>query len=98
MTEKKQEWSFSVNIPGLACLFQLRKHDLLLEKVRMMAMMNSEKNNHVKIDVSKIPKYQVKLLCHDILEGCKKFYSDPENVKKFKAWKGKRDTEFINEH
>lgn len=52
---------------------------------------NSE--TKVKIDVSQIPKYQVDLLCHDILEGCKKFYSDPENVKKFEEWKAKRNSD-----
>lgn len=50
-------------------------------------------NKKVKIDLSQVPKYQMELLCHDILEGCKKFYSDPENVKKFEEWKAKKDTQ-----
>lgn len=48
-------------------------------------------DNHMKIDVSKIPPIEKELLCTTIFEACKKFYSDPENVKKYEKWKAVRD-------
>lgn len=48
------------------------------------------KKNTVNIDLTQVPKYQMELLCHDILDGCKKFYADPENVKKYEEWKSKK--------
>lgn len=41
----------------------------------------------VEIDLNQIPPYQMRLLCKTILEACQKFYSDPENVKKYEEWK-----------
>ena len=41
----------------------------------------------VEIDINQIPPYQMWLLCKSILEACQKFYSDPENVKKYEEWK-----------
>ena len=35
--------------------------------------------------------WQKEQLARATLEACRKFYSDPENVKKYEAWKAKRD-------
>ena len=34
---------------------------------------------------------QMRLLSKALLDACKKFYADPENMKKFEAWKAERD-------
>lgn len=36
--------------------------------------------------------FQVKQLAKALLPACEKFYSNPENVRKFKAWKATQDT------
>ena len=41
----------------------------------------------VEIDINQIPPYQMRLLCKTILEASQKYYSDPENVKKYEEWK-----------
>lgn len=35
--------------------------------------------------------WQNEQLARATLETCRKFYSDPENVKKYEAWKAERD-------
>lgn len=35
--------------------------------------------------------WQKEQLAGAALEACRKFYSDPENVKKYEAWKAERD-------
>ncbi|MGN1368501.1 MAG: hypothetical protein ACI4WX_06515 [Aristaeellaceae bacterium] len=35
--------------------------------------------------------WQKKQLARAILEACRKFYSNPENVKKYEAWEAERD-------
>lgn len=35
--------------------------------------------------------WQKEQLARAALEACRKFYSDPENVKKYEAWKAERD-------
>ena len=35
--------------------------------------------------------WQKEQLARATLEACRKFYSDPENVKKYEAWKAERD-------
>ena len=34
-------------------------------------------------------------LARVVLESCRKFYSDPENVKKFEQWKKERDAKRV---
>lgn len=34
----------------------------------------------IKIDVSRIPAIEVKILCHTLLEAVERFYSDPEKL------------------
>lgn len=44
-------------------------------------------NQNPKIDVSKIPEWQMNQLCSALLDACKKYYSDPENMRKYEEWK-----------
>lgn len=54
-------------------------------------MEKAKANSQAKIDVSQIPKYQMDALCQTILDGCKKFYADPKNVKKYEEWRAKHN-------
>lgn len=44
-----------------------------------------------KIDVNKIPKFQMDMLCRTLLESVRRFYEDPENVRKYEEWKKNRE-------
>lgn len=44
-------------------------------------------NQNSKIDVSQIPEWQMNQLCRTLLDACKRYYSDPENVRKYEKWK-----------
>lgn len=44
-------------------------------------------NQPPKIDVSQIPEWQKNQLCRTLLDACKRYYSDPENVRKYEEWK-----------
>lgn len=44
-------------------------------------------NQNSKIDVSQIPEWQMNRLCRTLLDACKRYYSDPENVRKYEKWK-----------
>ena len=37
-----------------------------------------------------LTEWQMQSLARAALEGCKRFYADPDNVKKFEEWKEKR--------
>ena len=39
-----------------------------------------------------LSKWQTEQLAKATLDLCRKFYSDPENVKKFEAWKAERES------
>ena len=45
----------------------------------------------IEIDVNQISPYQMRLLCKTLLDACHKFYSDPENVKKYEEWKRSKE-------
>lgn len=46
------------------------------------------------MDTYKAPKFELPdHVARSILESCRKFYSDPENVKKYEEWKKQRDEE-----
>ena len=45
----------------------------------------------VELDINQIPPYQMRLLCKTPLEACRKFYSYPENVKKYEEWKRSKE-------
>ena len=49
---------------------------------------SQETHNLENISLSNWQKEQ---LARATLEACRKFYSDPENVKKYEAWKAERD-------
>jgi len=38
-----------------------------------------------------IPEFELKQLSRYILKACEKFYSDPENVRRYEKWKAERD-------
>ena len=46
----------------------------------------------VKIDVSRIPAIEVKILCWTLLDAVERFYSDPENRRRFEAWRQSKET------
>lgn len=43
-----------------------------------------------KIDPSLIPEVDTRNLCRDFLAAIHRFYQDPENVKRFKAWQAQQ--------
>ena len=47
----------------------------------------------MRINTSLIPEYEAKMLAMSFLDGIKKFYSNPENVKAFKEWQKQRNAE-----
>lgn len=40
----------------------------------------------IKVDPAKIPSVDVYLLCSTFLQAAKRFYEDPENVRKYEEW------------
>jgi len=44
----------------------------------------------MKFDMASMPEIESRIHCRATLEAAKRFYSDPENVKKYKAWKAKK--------
>ena len=46
----------------------------------------------VKIDVIRIPAIEVKILCRTLLDAVERFYSDPENRRRFEAWRQSKET------
>ena len=54
--------------------------------------MDDKKSNNktiIRINPALIPEADVKLLAMTFLEGVRKFYSDPQNVAKFKEWQSR---------
>lgn len=41
---------------------------------------------NVKIDCTQIPRVQMDILCRTLLAGIERFYSDPENLRRYEAW------------
>ena len=54
---------------------------------------SKESYNLENISVS---QWQMDQLAKTILDACKRFYADPENVKKYEKWKAKRDRKSKN--
>lgn len=46
---------------------------------------------HYNMENLAFSEVQMRLLSKALLDACKKFYADPENMKKFEAWKAERD-------
>ncbi len=40
----------------------------------------------IKIDCMQIPRVQMDSLCRTLLVGIERFYSDPENLRRYEAW------------
>ena len=40
----------------------------------------------VKINPAEIPAVEVRLLCRTLAASMKQFYSDPQNLSRFKSW------------
>ena len=45
----------------------------------------------VKIEVSRIPAIEVKILSRTLLEAVERFYSDPENCRRFEEWQKSKE-------
>ena len=41
---------------------------------------------NVKIDCTQIPRVQMDILCRTLLAGIERFYSDPENLRRYEVW------------
>lgn len=41
---------------------------------------------NVKIDCTQIPRVQMDILCRTLLAGIERFYSEPENLRRYEAW------------
>ena len=54
---------------------------------------NGTSNSQEKFNLENISlsDWQKEQLARATLEACRRFYSDPENVKKYEAWKAERD-------
>lgn len=52
--------------------------------------------NQIRIVSTKIPKHNVEVLASRVYDACKKFYEDPENMRKFEEWKKERDSKVNN--
>lgn len=50
----------------------------------------------IKINVDQIPAIDVKLLSATFLEAVQRFYEDPENLRRFEAWKHHKEMEENN--
>ena len=50
---------------------------------------------NVKIDCTQIPRVQMDILCRTLLAGIERFYSDPENLRRYEAWLQKCSHAFL---
>lgn len=46
---------------------------------------------NIKFDFSQIPEVEARNLARAFYEAAKRFYEDPENVRKFEEWKKARE-------
>lgn len=46
--------------------------------------------SQVKIDCTQIPCVEVNILCSTLVAAMERFYSDPENCRRFEEWKKQR--------
>ena len=62
-----------------------------------MTIAHLDKNGNVTSEVSynleniSLTEFQTRQLARAILDECEKFYSNPENVKRFEEWKAKKN-------
>lgn len=52
---------------------------------------------HYNMENISLSDFQMKQLARTLLSACEKFYSNPENVKKYEAWKAARDAAEMSE-
>lgn len=50
----------------------------------------------IRIDTSQIPTVEVQILSATVLKSVQAFYEDPENVRRFEAWRAAREKEAPN--
>lgn len=43
-------------------------------------------NNKIKIDCTKTPPIELKILCQTFVTAIEKFYDDPKNRERFERW------------
>ena len=46
---------------------------------------------HYNMENIAVSDFQMRMLSKALLDACKRFYADPENMKKFEAWKAEQD-------
>ncbi len=51
------------------------------------------KRTRVQLGEVYIPKSKLDILCRETARGCKAFFADPENMRRFEEWKARRDAE-----
>lgn len=51
------------------------------------------KNNKIKIDYTKIPPIELKILCRTFVTAIEEFYDDPKNRERFEQWQKNRSEE-----
>ena len=52
---------------------------------------------HYNMENISLSDFQMKQLARTLLSACEKFYSNPENVKKYDTWKAARDAAEMSE-
>ena len=52
---------------------------------------------HYNMENISLSDFQMKQLARTLLSACEKFYSNPENVKKYEAWKVARNAAEMSE-
>ena len=53
--------------------------------------------DEIRIDTSIIPDLELQILASTVIDAAQKFYSDPENVRKFEEWKAHKNTDASDE-
>ena len=46
---------------------------------------------HYNLEKVKLSDWQIKSLARTLCKACEKFYSVPENIKKFEEWKARKE-------
>lgn len=72
-----------------------------IESGQPMTIIHVDKEGNVtskesyNLDNVSLSKFQKEQLAKALLEACKKYFNDPENVKKYEEWKAENDKENI---
>lgn len=59
---------------------------------------NNKSLPHPTTDAKKfeIPDFELNQFARFVVDACKEFYADPENVKRFEQWKAERESKHCN--